>query len=108
MPALALGCVLMASDTVAPLGKYTATERRHWAFVPRVHPDVPAFQAPADRAWVKTPVDAFVLARLKKDGLKPSPQADRATLIRRVSFDLTGLPPSPAEVAAFLAAPSPH
>ena len=86
----------MASDTVAPLGKYTATDRRHWAFVPRAHPDIPAFQNPADRAWVKTPVDAFILARLQKEGLKPSPPADRATLIRRVSFDLTGLPPTPA------------
>ena len=101
--ALALGCLLMASDTIAPLGKYTAAERRHWAFVPRSHPDIPAFHEAADRAWVKTPVDAFILARLKKEGLKPSPQADRATLIRRVSFDLTGLPPSPAEVAAFVA-----
>jgi Protein of unknown function (DUF1553)/Protein of unknown function (DUF1549) len=105
--ALALGCLLMASDTIAPLGKYTAAERRHWAFVPRSHPDIPAFHEAADRAWVKTPVDAFILARLKKEGLKPSPQADRATLIRRVSFDLTGLPPSPAEVAAFVADRSP-
>ena len=43
VPALALGCLLMASDTIAPLGKYTATERRHWAFVPRSHPDIPVF-----------------------------------------------------------------
>jgi hypothetical protein len=102
-----MGCLLMASDTVAPLGKYTAVERRHWAFVPRSHPEIPTFRAAADRAWVKTPVDAFLLARLQKEGLKPSPAADRATLIRRVTFDLTGLPPTPAEVAAFVADRSP-
>src|SRR5690242_20590902 len=105
--ALALGCLLMASDTVAPLGKYTAAERRHWAFVPRSHPEIPTFRDAADRAWIKTPVDAFLLARLQKEGLKPSPAADRATLIRRVSFDLTGLPPSPAEIAGFVADRSP-
>jgi len=100
--------LLLASDTIAPLGKYTPAERRHWAFVPRVHPGIPAFREAADRAWVKTPVDAFLLARLKKEGLKPSPQADRAALIRRVSFDLTGLPPTPADIAAFAADRSPN
>jgi Protein of unknown function (DUF1553)/Protein of unknown function (DUF1549) len=108
VPALALGCLLMASDAIAPLGKYTAAERRHWAFVPRSHPEIPTFKTAADRAWVKTPVDAFILARLRKDGLNPSPMADRATLIRRVSFDLTGLPPTPAEVAAYVADKSPN
>ena len=103
-----LCCLLLASDTIAPLGKYTPAERRHWAFVKRAHPDVPTFRDPADRAWIKTPVDAFILARLKKEGLKPSPAADRATLIRRVSFDLTGLPPTPAEIAAFVADRSPN
>jgi len=56
---------------------------------------------------VKTPVDAFILAKLKKEGLRPSPAADRATLLRRVYFDLIGLPPTPAETAAFLADKSP-
>ena len=107
MPALAFCCLLMASDTVAPLGKYTTAERRHWSFVPRSHPEIPTFREAADRTWIKTPVDAFLLARLHKEGLKPSPAADRATLIRRVSFDLTGLPPAPAEVAAFVADRSP-
>ena len=103
-----LCCLLPASDTIAPLGKYTSAERRHWAFVPRAHPGIPAFQSAQDRAWVKTPVDAFVLARLNKEGLRPSPAADRATLIRRVTFDLTGLPPTPAEIAAFVADRSPN
>ncbi len=104
---LALGVsilsVLLASESIAPLGKYTPVERRHWAFVKRAQPDVPVFTAPADRAWVQNPVDAFILARLKKEGLRPSPAADRATLIRRIYFDLTGLPPTPKEVAQFVA-----
>src|SRR5262245_34463848 len=95
--------LLIASDAVAPLGTFTAVERRHWAFVKRGRPAVPVFTAPADRAWVRGPVDAFILARLKKEGLKPSPEADRATLIRRLYFDLTGLPPAPADVTAFVA-----
>ena len=53
--------------------------------------------------WARNPIDRFVLARLEREGLKPSPEADRATLLRRLSFDLTGLPPTPAEVDAFLA-----
>ncbi|MBL8191577.1 MAG: DUF1549 domain-containing protein, partial [Acidobacteria bacterium] len=80
----------------------------HWAFIAPKRPEVPAV---TNKAWVKNPpnpIDAFVLARLEKEGLKPSPEADRATLIRRVSLDLTGLPPTPAEVDAFLADQSPN
>src|SRR6185503_1075295 len=54
-------------------------------------------------AWVRNPVDAFILAKLHEKGLKPSPDADRRTLIRRLSFDLLGLPPTPAEADAFIA-----
>lgn len=72
----------------------------HWAFVaPRLPP------LPGD---ARHPVDAFVRARLRQEGLKPSPEADRATLIRRVSLDLTGLPPSAEEVEAFLRDPDPR
>ncbi|MEO8372809.1 MAG: DUF1549 and DUF1553 domain-containing protein, partial [Candidatus Solibacter sp.] len=92
-----------AEVPVAPLGVYTAAERRHWAFQPRKDPAPPAFTLAADKAWAKNPIDAFLLAGLKKAGLKPAPPADRATLIRRVTFDLTGLPPTPQEVDAFLA-----
>jgi hypothetical protein len=91
-----------ATGPVAPLGKYTPAERRHWSFQPRMHPAVPAFSTAVDKAWTKSPVDAFVLARMRKEGLTHAVQADRATLIRRVTFDLTGLPPTPAEVSAFV------
>jgi hypothetical protein len=90
------------SGTVAPLGKYTAAERRHWAFLPRAHPAPPTFDSAADKAWTKSPMDAFVLARMQEESLSHAPQADRATLVRRVTFDLTGLPPTPAEVSAFI------
>ena len=99
--------VALAADTVAPLGTYSATDRRQWSFVKRSTPAVPSFTAAADKAWVKTPVDAFILARLQKEGLRPSPPAERATLLRRVYFDVIGLPPSPAEMAAFVADKSP-
>ena len=56
----------------------------------------------SNQAWVTNPIDAFILSRLDREGLHPSPEADRATLIRRVSLDLTGLPPTPAEVEAFV------
>ena len=102
--AILSACAILAAAEapVAPLGVYTAAERRHWAFQPRRDPTPPTFTAAADKAWVKTPVDAFVLAGLKKAGLRPAPAADRATLIRRVTFDLTGLPPTPEEIDGFV------
>jgi mono/diheme cytochrome c family protein len=77
-----------------------------WSLQPVRHPSPPEFRG-SDAAWLRTPVDAFVLAGLKAAGLQPAPPADRATLIRRVTFDLTGLPPTPAEVEAFLGNPDP-
>jgi hypothetical protein len=71
----------------------------HWAFVPPAEAPVPP--APKGQAWAKNPVDLFVLDRLEREGLQPAPEADRATWLRRVSLDLTGLPPSEAEIAAF-------
>ena len=75
-----------------------------WSFVPPKRPPVPEVK---DKAWPRNPIDNFVLARLESEGLKPSPEADKATLLRRVYFDLTGLPPTPAEIDAFLADRSP-
>ncbi len=93
---------LGAAEAVAPPDKYSAAERRHWAFQKRTQPAVPQFSDPADKAWVRNPIDAFILARLKKEGLRPAPKADRTTLARRVYFDLLGLPPTPTEVNAFV------
>ncbi|AMV40091.1 PSD1 and planctomycete cytochrome C domain-containing protein [Planctomyces sp. SH-PL62] len=77
---------------------------RHWAFRPMARPEPPDA---GDASWVRTPVDAFVAEKHAEAGLSPSPEADRRTLIRRLSYDLTGLPPSPEEVAAFVADPDP-
>lgn len=76
----------------------TAPRPTHWAFVKPVRPQVPRG---AVKAWGRNPVDAFILARLQKEHLTPSPEADRRTLIRRLSFDLLGLLPTPEEVRAF-------
>ncbi len=78
--------------------------RGHWAFRPVLRPAVPDVRP---REGARTPVDRFIVAALEAKSLTLAPEADRATLVRRVSFDLTGLPPSPAEVGAFLADPSP-
>ncbi len=71
---------------------------RHWAFVPPVQPKIPEFQS----KWEGNEIDAFILRRLKKEQLTPSTEADKATLIRRVTFDLTGLPPTIQETLAFI------
>jgi len=98
---------LLGSSGEAPLESYTPRERSHWAYVKRGLPEVPAFADPAARSWVRNPIDAFVLERMKREGLQPSPVADRVTLIRRLYFDLTGLPPTPAEIEAFTRDKSP-
>ncbi len=82
-----------------------APVKKHWAFIPPVRPALPAVK---DAKWVRNPIDRFVLAKLETEGLQPSPEADKATLLRRLSLDLTGLPPTPAEVDAFLKDRSPH
>ncbi len=73
---------------------------KHWAFQPVKRPEAPAV---GNRNWVRNPIDNFILARLEAEGIEPSPEAGRVTLIRRLSFDLIGLPPTPKEVAEFLA-----
>jgi hypothetical protein len=76
----------------------------HWAFIPPVRPVLPAVH---NGAWVRNPIDAFILARLEREGLHTSPEADKVILLRRLSLDLIGLPPTVAEVDAFLADRSP-
>jgi hypothetical protein len=77
-----------------------ATWQKHWSFIPPKRPEPP--KDLRDARWVRNPIDAFVLQRLEREALRPSPEADKATLLRRVSLDLTGLPPTPAELDAFL------
>ncbi|QDU64285.1 Planctomycete cytochrome C [Planctomycetes bacterium Pan216] len=77
-----------------------------WSLQPLERPRLPAL-SPEDRGWARTPIDHFILAKLREKGLSPSPEADRLTLIRRLSFDLLGLPPSPEEVDRFLGDPDP-
>jgi len=96
-----------ASEVAAPKpGKYAITpeQRWFWAFQPIRPPHVPAVQ---DRSWVKNPIDNFVLAKLESKHLHPVAPADKRTLIRRATFDLIGLPPSPKEVEAFVNDSSP-
>ncbi|MEX2111687.1 MAG: DUF1553 domain-containing protein [Pirellulales bacterium] len=76
----------------------------HWSFIAPVRPAVPEVQ---DKAWPRSPLDHFILARLEAEGLAPAPEADRRTLARRASLDLTGLPPEPAVVEAFVNDTSP-
>jgi len=77
---------------------------KHWAFLP---PRTPALPKVSNAAWVRNPIDAFVLERLDREGLRPSPEAGKEALLRRATLDLTGLPPAPAEIDAFLADSSP-
>ncbi len=78
---------------------------KHWAFRPVQAPPVPAVK---DAVWVRNPIDAFILAKLEAENLKPAPSADKSTLLRRVYFDLIGLPPTPDEQKAFLDDASPR
>lgn len=80
-------------------------ERNYWAFRPVQDPLPPAVK---NKDWVTSPIDRFILAKLEEKGLKPAPPADKRSLIRRVTFDLTGLPPAPDEIADFLNDQSPH
>ncbi|MBI3879424.1 MAG: DUF1549 domain-containing protein, partial [Verrucomicrobia bacterium] len=86
-------------------GKITDEDRKWWAYQPIRNPAVPEVQSAKFK--VQNPIDNFILARLQKEGLQPSPEAARATLIRRLYFDVIGLPPTQAEVAAFLSDTSP-
>lgn len=90
------------SNTLTVLDRVEVHRREHWAYQPVTKPS-----APLTRSRLTTPLDAFVVAKLEAKGLTPSPEADRRTLIRRLSFDLLGLPPMSEEVEAFVADSSP-
>jgi hypothetical protein len=105
MPPLKSGKKLTPRDA-AILKKWIeqgAEWQGHWAFIPALRNEIPATK---NAKWGRSPIDAFILARLEKEGLQPSPEADPVTLIRRLSLDLTGLPPTVAEVDEFLKDPA--
>jgi hypothetical protein len=91
----------LPKDAEQPSTKF---KQGKWPFLPPTRPTVPDVN---DKTWVRNPIDAFVLSRLEKKGLAPSREADKLALLRRVTFDLTGLPPTPREQADFLADQSP-
>ncbi len=98
----------LSPEQVATLRQWIAQGAKyeaHWSFIPPVRPAIPAVK---DAGWVRNPIDAFVLNRLDREGLAPSPETDKTTLLRRLSLDLIGLPPTIAEVDAFLADESPN
>jgi hypothetical protein len=92
-------------ETLTKWVKQGAKWGRHWAFEKPTRPPLPEVKF---AAWPKNPIDRFVLARLEKEGLKPSPEADKYTLARRLALDLTGLPPDPVLVKRFVADQSPE
>ena len=94
-----------STSTIRKQGyKITDKDREHWAFRPVAKPAVPSVK---DAAWVRNPVDAFILSGLESKGLRPNPPASKPELIRRATYDLTGLPASPQEVEAFVKDESP-
>jgi hypothetical protein len=92
-----------ADKAVKARGKISDEDRAWWAFQPVREPPIPK----VTNAWCRNAIDRFIYAKLTAEGLQPSPQADRMALCRRVTFDVTGLPPTPAEVDAFLADQAP-
>lgn len=84
--------------------EFTDEEKKFWAYQPLANPVVPKVK---NSAWVKSPIDAFILAKLEEKNLQPAPAADKLTLLRRATFDLTGLPPTETEIKDFLADASP-
>jgi mono/diheme cytochrome c family protein len=99
------GGAVWPSSRSKPVISIADAGKRHWSFQKLVRPPVPHVKA---TARVRNPIDSFILAQLESRGLKPNPTATRAELIRRVSYDLTGLPPTPEEAAAFVADKSPN
>src|SRR6266542_5495009 len=101
---LGLALLVFSGFVAWPEEKVNQPKGDHWAFKPAVRPPVPAVK---NRDWPRGPIDNFVLARLEAENLAPSQPADRLTLIRRLSFDLIGLPPTPAEVRKFVSDAAP-
>ena len=99
-PLTALSTAALAATLIALSARHDAVaaapDLKHWAYQP-----VRAVQPPPDASWSNHPIDRFIFAKLKERGLKPNPPADNRTLVRRLYFDLLGLPPTPEQVAEF-------
>jgi mono/diheme cytochrome c family protein/cytochrome c553 len=98
----------LSKEEIELIGKWIdqgAEYETHWAYAPVTKPDLPEVK---NEAWVANELDRFILAKLEARGIEPSPQADKRTLLRRVTYDLTGLPPTPEQTKAFLDDPSPQ
>ncbi|MEO8131623.1 MAG: DUF1549 domain-containing protein, partial [Bryobacteraceae bacterium] len=106
MPPVASGTSLTPQeiDLLRQWVQQGAKWQKHWSFIP---PERPALPTVKNAAWTRNEIDRFILERLESENLSPSPEADKERLIRRVTFDLTGLPPTPAEVEAFVTDASP-
>jgi mono/diheme cytochrome c family protein len=107
MPPPYTGTALSAEEieTLRQWIRQGAKWQQHWSFL---KPERPALPVVKNKAWVRNPIDTFVLARLEREGLAPAPEAGRETLLRRVTLDLTGLPPTLAEIDGFLRDSSPN
>jgi hypothetical protein len=88
-----------ALGATTSIKQFSEEERAYWAFQPISRPDLPTVQ---NKAWVRNPIDAFILKRIEDQELTPTPEADRITLIRRASMDLLGIPPTPEQIDAFV------
>src|SRR6202522_4595266 len=103
-----VGCFALSASFLWPAESphvFTPAQKSYWAFQPVKKSPVPAVK---DKAWVKTPIDAFILAKLEEKKLQPNPRADKLTLLRRVTIDMTGVPPTQEEIQQFLSDKSPN
>ncbi len=104
LPEATITALAAAIDSLTPLAPTVAKDHAGWAFTAPVEPKVPAVR---NSAWVRNPIDAFVLAKLEEEGFAPAPAASKRALLRRVYFDLVGLPPTEEETRAFLESSEP-
>jgi uncharacterized protein DUF1553/uncharacterized protein DUF1549 len=103
-----LACFTLSTSRALPAEAphvFTPAQKSYWAFQPVKKPALPAVK---NKAWVKTPIDAFILAKLEEKNLQPNPRAGKLTLLRRATIDMTGLPPTQDEIQAFLSDQSPN
>ena len=96
---MVVALLILLASADPPARPITPSDRAHWSFRPTSRPDVPS---PKQTDWVRNPIDAFILRGIEEVGLEPAPEASPERLIRRVTFDLTGLPATPEEIQSFL------